>query len=123
MAGHEVPTVKIVSDRSRLGFAIINLSDFVVGTHELWDPEKTKKKIVIKDSPVIKMDPKPKPEPVSEPEPELEPEQEPEIVPMESNSPSPEAETPSPSAEIKEKPAKKLPRYPRGVRRGRPKKD
>ena len=47
-----VPTVKIVNHRAKDGYVIINLSDFIIGVHSLWDPKKKRDKIVVKTEPV-----------------------------------------------------------------------
>ena len=48
MTSMSLKTVKIVNHKAKNGFVIINLSDFVIGVHTLWNPEKNKEKIVVK---------------------------------------------------------------------------
>lgn len=109
MAGMQVPTVKIVNHKAKNGFIIINLSDFVVGVHTLWDDEKQQQKnkiVVTKPSPdVIRMEQEvekvQETEEASEQEEVPEPEEtvaETEVVPTESASPS---ASPSKSSEVK----------------------
>jgi len=51
MTSMSLKTVKIVNHKAKNGFVIINLSDFVIGVHTLWNPEKNKEKIVVKAEP------------------------------------------------------------------------